>query len=333
MPSSEYAAIPITEKTITLGRAGLEAEFESSRQYPAPRLDPYCYPGRKPETSFVLGVDSRILPMTVVDDPETNRPRFFMATEAGAIDIDDALEKAGLTTMADRIPVITFGSNANPGQLENKFGKLEDKNSYFIPTTKAVIHDLVPVYVPKVGMWKYSFAAMYPEKGTQTEVAVNWLTQSQLEHMHTTEKAYNFSQFGTAALEGSSLEIPAYLYAGKDSVYLDESGNPVRLSASRAEGSRLRVATQPEIQTELFSLTKDALRVQYPHLNAEAAGDLHAMIDSMQPHGFKKVDIGKAMVAALAERGRVASISLLDAIPVKDQDVTPKTLGAIVYGK
>jgi hypothetical protein len=333
LPGGEYAAVPIDEKTIALGQAGLLGEVELISQYPAPRVEPLCYPGRKPETSFVLGEESRILPMTVVDDPKSHCPRFFMATESGTISIDDALEKAGLTPMAERIPVVTFGSNANPGQLASKFSKQEDKDSYFIPTTKALVHDLVPVYVPKVGMWKYSFAAMYQEDGVKTEVAINWLTPAQLAHMHTTERAYTFSQFGTAELDGSNLEIPAYLYVGKDSVYIDEFGRPVRLDECKTTGSELRVAGQTEMQVELFELTEQALIAQYPHIKEHGITDLHAMIDSMHDHALKKVDVGKTMAAALTDSGRVANISLLEAIPAEHQDITPKTLGEIIHGK
>lgn len=331
-----YASVPISLKS-------LSAEpVTRAEQYPAPRVLPLAYPGVRPETSFTNGENGHVWPVAVETDPKTNEIRFFINTESGVWDLDDALERAGALKMDERIPVVTFGSNANPGQLLNKFKKLETSaEQQVVPTTKAVLHNATPVYVPKVGIWNYSFADLYPEQGAETEVFVNWLTPTQLEAMHKTEKAYTFCEYGTVALDGADAEIPAYLYASTVNVYLGEDEKPVRLANIRTEHSTLRALDQEGIQQELAGLTGSHLKDSFEHIQKEVGeseivvDSLHRIIQTMPDYiganneAFKKGDIGNAMAEYLVDIGRAAPASLLSVIPVKNQNVDPLNFGEI----
>lgn len=331
-----YEPVPLAAKPLS------EQKNTHVDEYPAPREQALTYPGVRPETSFTNGDGAEVWPVAVHEDPESGEIRFYINTESGVWDLNDALKLAGASLMEDRIPVVTFGSNANPGQLLNKFRELQDETDrQIVPTTKAMLHDVAPVYVPKVGIWNYSFADLYPEKGAETEVFVNWLSPAQLEKMHKTEKAYIFSQYSTIELGGTDLKLPAYLYAGNASAYLGEDGRPVRLSTVNTTGSKLRALSQREIQEELLKDTKDHLIDRFEHIKTVinegdfSVGALHEVIQTMPEiigldgTPLKKNMIGNAMAEYLASIERTAP-TLLSAIPVENQNIKPLTLGELM---
>lgn len=345
----EYEAVPLNMRTLA------SVALDTVKNFKAPRQEPLHYPGLRPESGFTLGVNGSVLPVEISKDPKTGELNFYINTENGVWNLNDALKEAGATPIEDRIPVVTFGSNANPGQLVDKFaqhvesGELKAEDSYFIPTTEATIEDLAPVYVPKVGIWKYSFSTLFPLEGATTSVHVNWLTREQLEIMHTTEKAYEFCEFGEATITGGDLNVPAYMYVAKgaSSAYLDAEGKPVVMEGANVEGVDIRVISQQEIQDELLDETRQALLAEFPHLTHEelsSIAGLHETINSMPEHTpvdaskypdarYKKMHVGNMMVEELISRDRVATESLIDRIPEDKIGVAPMTLAEILHNK
>lgn len=345
----DYEAVPLPLKPLA------SVALDSVENFKAPREEPLRYPGLRPETGFTLGANGVVLPVELAMDPATNTPNFYVNTESGVWNLNDALVEAGATPMEDRIPVVTFGSNANPGQLMHKFaehvktGDLKAEDAYFIPTTEATIEGLAPVYVPKVGIWKYSFSTLYPLEGATTNVHVNWLTKQQLEIIHTTEKAYEFCEYGKATIGDNVLQVPAYMYVAKgaSSAYLDAEGKPVVMEGADVEGVDIRVIPQREIQDELLLETRDAILAEFPHLSQrglDSVEGLHEAISTMPNYSpadtskypeerYKKMHVGNMMVEALKSRGRVAEASLIDQIPDTQIGVTPITLAEILHNK
>lgn len=346
--TNAYAAVPLSMRPLS------DIPIKDAGEYQAPRKTPLLYPGLRPETAYILGNNESVLPVEVQNalDPEAELPRFYINTEHGVWDLDDILKDAGATPMSDRIPVVAFGSNANPGQLVDKFaehaknGELRPEDSYFIPTTEGVIEGVAPAYVPKIGIWKYTFSTLYPLDGAKVETHINWLTKEQLEIMHTTEKAYEFCEHGTVTLNGSELVMPAYMYVAKNasSAYIDENRKPVVMEGASVHGADVRVVSQEGIQNELLALTAEGLAEEFAHVAREdvlTLDGLHAVINDMPNHtprdqekypqdAYKKGDIGNMMVDILRGQGRVADISLIDQIPEDKQGVAPKTLAEIV---
>ena len=320
--------------------------IEDAKGYVAARVEPTTYPGRRPEGGFT-GVETdgdsvALLPTKCFETIDENgRPalHFNVQTDYGVCDLDDILRSEGAAEMADRVPIITFGSNANPAQLANKFKDLSTAaDHHIIPTTETHLEGATPVYVPKVGTFGYSFADLYPEAGAKTAVMINWLSPDQLVRMAETEASYTLCRLGDVRLDETDVAVPAQLYVGKVSVYSDEKGNPVRLREVPTVGSGFTEMSQEEIQTELLRLTGDYLREAFPHIGPEellSAEGLRTVIKNMPGKNRKgdplaRRELGGAMARYLEGTGRVQSASLLDTIPREDQDITPLTLRQIM---
>src|SRR5579859_8119299 len=215
------------------------------------------YPGRRPEGSFslsggqvTLGKFLESAPIVVVEgEPQDESqikeaPAFYVKVkeENGkelVWNIDDLLEKAGALKMEDRIPVITFGSNANPGQLALKMEdpKLEGADKYIVPTLKAHVKRMPPVYVARIGINGYTFTDLVPtnDPNAKTEVYVNFLSRPQLEAVNATEGAYSLCELPDVSVDtadSEGIKMPAYLYVGRaDSktadILTDEQGRPI----------------------------------------------------------------------------------------------------------
>jgi hypothetical protein len=246
------------------------------------------YPGDRPKWSFSL-TGQQINPVELVtsplrDDMAHDQPTFYVnvkdqaaATKRGSYEFSDQLiydmnhilKSLEALPMEARYPIITFGSNANPGQLAQKFKKLEGADKDVVPTLKAHVKGVVPVYAPRIGINGYVYAVLHTAPtDAKSEVYINFLSKAQLEVMNSTEKAYGLCEFSEASIESLDgvLNIPAYVYAGTNSantkgVLLDEKERPVRLAESISEEERLTgefgVMSQSEVQKYIYSLIAD----------------------------------------------------------------------------
>lgn len=133
---------------------------------PAPSVDPSCYPGRRPEHSYLLCGDHLL--------------------GLDRLDFDVELARLRAPAVRDRHPVLAYGSNACPAQLLRKFGRLGC--SVVVPVTRAWLQGFAVVYSDHVSRYGAVPATLVPSDDTCTEVFVAWLDADQLVVMDRTEQ-------------------------------------------------------------------------------------------------------------------------------------------------
>jgi len=275
------------------------------------------YPGKRPEKSFsvfgghvspgeflashpVLSVDevraegTPAFYVKVNNENSTSESSSFEFDDELVFNIDDLLSSVEAVPMKDRYPVIAFGSNANPGQLIQKFKDLEGADRNIVTTLHASVKGVVPVYVARIGLNGYVFTDLFPtdDPEAECEVFINFLSRAQLEAMDATEKAYSLCEISDVSIKtsGEDFKTHAYLYVGKvkegedgakgAGVLTDEKGRPIRLAELNANGAKIDdefgAMTQTEVQRYIYKIAgahiADAFRLkEYPQNETEIA--------------------------------------------------------------
>jgi hypothetical protein len=251
------------------------------------------YPGDRPEGSFSLN-GQQISPVDIStrlsdEGAAHNQANFYInvedesaPTKVGSYEfsskliynINDVLRSLEALPIERRYPVIAFGSNANPGQLAQKFKELDGADKDIVPTLHASVNGMVPVYVARIGLNGYVFTDLYPTNNekAECEVFINFLTPAQLEAMDATEGAYSLCEVPNVTIRGTASEetiiSDAYLYVGKvkinnegpkgAGILADNEGRPIRLAELNASGEGIdeefAAMTQSEVQSYLHEV-------------------------------------------------------------------------------
>jgi len=266
--------------------------------------------------------------------------------------LDDFLRSTEAAIMAERYPIVAFGSNANPGQLAQKFRDLEGVDQNVVPTMLAKIKRVVPVYAARIGINGYMFTDLFPAgEDVKTTVHVNFLSQPQLEAMDATEKAYSLCEIADVELEtqdGQGYTTSAYLYIGREddqgaNILTDSQDRPIRLAEISARGETLEeqfaVMSQTETQRYIFQIAGDkiARKLLLPDVLSNEVDLVKIIInrkndprlasfrthiqenESDQPLGRM---VGRYIQNAIYDTGRTAQASgLRKLIPKEAQDI------------
>lgn len=292
--------VPLSARTVF----GLP--IESAEDFPSPgakRLDdnglPLAlqYPGHRPANSFSV-LQDRVIPGQLLSSEASSDHRFYVnigsPTESlGVFDFDDVLREAEVPVLGERFPVVAFGSNANPGQLRQKFAKLAGGDKDIAPTLKANVSRMVPVYAGRIGINGYVFADIVTSRdpNVTTEAHVNFLSHKQLEAMAETEKAYALSKIDRVQIEtgqGDVIESSAYIFLGRrdDSgagMLADDKGRPIRLAEITTRGHNLPaqfgVMTQSAVQRYIFDIAGRAIAINLLIAPGEEPTSEHELIE------------------------------------------------------
>ncbi|MBL3700892.1 gamma-glutamylcyclotransferase [Leucobacter luti] len=169
----------------------------------APRVRPLSYPGVHPAGSVVITQD-RVWPIrdrwsepldwersaaqrlgttrVQLDAPSAERLGLSTTTLPH---LNSVLEE-GLGVVADGlVPVLAIGSNASPAQLRHKFGT--EPGVLMVPSLRARVTGLRVGFAGFVASLGYVPATIFPEPGAQIELAVQFLSRSQLRAVDRTE--------------------------------------------------------------------------------------------------------------------------------------------------
>ncbi|MEW2387703.1 hypothetical protein AB0933_04995 [Streptomyces venezuelae] len=147
-----------------------------------PALQPLTYPG-PPVTAPALLTGTELLPLHArpgglgawtVDGPRGPRRT-----------LDDVLGALGQPTVAGRHPVLAVGSNASPGQLAHKLGRLGIAGT--VPMVPVRLRGLGVGCSAHIGRAGYVATAPYPRPGEQRTLVVSWLDPAQLPAIDATE--------------------------------------------------------------------------------------------------------------------------------------------------
>ncbi|HCP00968.1 MAG TPA: hypothetical protein DIT35_05700 [Rhodospirillaceae bacterium] len=147
----------------------------------------------------------------------------------------------------DRRPVIGYGSNQSPIRLRQKYGTEHAP----IPVQRAWLADHDVVYSAHFASYGSLPAALRHVPGTRVAVAVNWLSDVELEVMHPTEvDNYHFARLDDLTLEldgGEAIDVAwAYLsFRG----HVGEDTTPFALTEVAAENRQLTELSQLEVLT------------------------------------------------------------------------------------
>ena len=152
-----------------------------------------------------------------------------------------------------RRPVIGYGSNQSPLRLRQKYGTDHEP----IPVQRAWLSDHDVVYSAHFSSYGSLPAALRHVPGTRVAVAVNWLSDAELEIMHPTEvDSYDFAHLNNLELQldGGEVLERAYAYLSFRG-HVGDAGRPFSLKEVASENRQF-----PELgQREALSLMRDRI--------------------------------------------------------------------------
>lgn len=152
-----------------------------------------------------------------------------------------------------RRPVIGYGSNQSPLRLRQKYGADHEP----IPVQRAWLSDHDVVYSAHFSSYGSLPAALRHVPGTRVAVAVNWLSDAELEIMHPTElDSYDFARLDNLELQldGGVVLKQAYAYLSFRG-HVGDSGQPFALGEVATENRKFPALGQ----REALSLMRDRI--------------------------------------------------------------------------
>ncbi len=156
---------------------------------------------------------------------------------------------------SDRRPVLAHGSNRAPAQLARKFGHLSEEDGA-VPVTRAWLREYDVVYAAHITRYGAVSSTLQHAPGCEAALAVNWLTEVQLQRMHETEGVggYAYGQLESVALvleAGPAAQLDEVaLYLGRHGCLTIE-GTAVGLAAVPSRNRQHRALHQEEVQAWL----------------------------------------------------------------------------------
>lgn len=216
----------------------------------------------------------------------------FMVTTEGVIDVardyqgfceevNDYLTAHNLEPLEARVPIIAYGSNSNPAQIQERMTKYAQPGAenalQTIPHQVATIPDAAVVWHGKPSQAGGVFAELYRGDDTQdvtSQVHLAYMTAGQIASLHASEGiTYRLTEMTVLAGEDHR-PITAYAYVAGKSVVLQQNGEVVKV---RREG-------EPKVDGAMS--VEEAVEFMLEHAadaaGAENARDLIASTESMK---------------------------------------------------
>jgi hypothetical protein len=171
--------------------------------------------------------------------PYVIHPRSYALVDGRATDLD-----ATAVDLANRVPLLAYGSNAAPEVLARKLAGDHDP----APVLRAALADFDVVYSAHVASYGSIPATLRRSPGTTVSAFVALLTESQLHRIAATEPNYELRE-----LQGLACRLDGGAVLGEMSAFLTRHGclsiasDAVALAAVEAEGRTLRAMSQAEI--------------------------------------------------------------------------------------
>lgn len=236
---------------------GTQPMIEDARAYPSARQDPTVYPGARPSQPYLLeGNKVRLIHFI---DPEDIHSGRISLDDGTSVSLDERLRQLGAMGLDERIAVIGYGSNRNPGQILKKWsdarGRTDAQRKGFdrvqdvVPVLKGTLEN-VDVVVEQFGSYGTVYAGILESpqtKGQKTEVWLTLLDPVQLrimnesEGIHGNSPAYKMAVFPGYRIEGFQETISPLGYAGDSRIFKSQTHNsPIAFaSVFSSGGSRL----------------------------------------------------------------------------------------------
>jgi hypothetical protein len=210
--------------------------------------DPHCYPGERPSTSFVTD-GNEVLPVRVQDGGAIE-----LHTQEGWNDVNSWLAAHGVVSLADRIPVVSYGANLCPPTLRKKLEYDGRPDLKIVPTIYGWVDGIDMVWHESPSQRGSFFAELYnghEVRDTSLQVGTSFLTPEQLLFLHKTEPNYDFGRFSQVRIT-DQLSVPAFLYAGSSQVLLRD-GQPVGVEGVARQNPSLPTDTSHSMLAYVLS--------------------------------------------------------------------------------
>eukprot|EP00668_Euglena_longa_P016909 GGOE01021220.1.p1 GENE.GGOE01021220.1~~GGOE01021220.1.p1 ORF type:complete len:354 (+),score=87.53 GGOE01021220.1:141-1202(+) len=169
------------------------------------------YPYWRPSSSFIFIRDTAYTFSNAVWPGTSDLHRLVVKDGDRARSVADVLQQRGVPVAAvdpnERwTAVLAIGSNAGVTQLQRKFPADLFPAGTVIPVVQSVLLDFDVVYAPLVAPYGSVVATLQASPGSAVELFVTYLTDPQLERMHSTEGGYNLLRLNAIQLHvGQSL--------------------------------------------------------------------------------------------------------------------------------
>lgn len=204
---------------------------------------------------MITDAESAYRPITPLTKAEQANDYPYQAPAASYL-IEDGryrlIEKFSQDMLADRVAVLSVGSNRAPQQLYRKFG-----DEAVLPVTRAMLYNCDICHSACFSYYGAVPCSAYPSFGTSIMLNAVWLTKSQLQVMHDTEAvgiAYDFCRWDKGVVEIFDAPQPdaIYGYATRLGYLDDKAGNAVSLSALPAQNRTYQEMSQQQARRHLY---------------------------------------------------------------------------------
>ena len=233
------------------------ATGRAASDWPSSRQVPSTYPGAAPDHHHLL-VDGRVLPLDV-----RWRDGTLAMTLPDATPVDDVLARAGSAPLAERVPVLAYGTNRSPHTLVLKFAHHGRHRSPRPGAAAPVLAGRltgVDVVAAGVSSQGFVYADLTPSAGTGISVLLGLLDPAQAAALHDSEGVgrgmYECALVPGFEVAGTSLHLDVVGYAGCRPVFVSpETGTPLAFSIVPASGRRFPAYEQVELTTHVLVST------------------------------------------------------------------------------
>ena len=208
----------------------------------SPLDDPLSYPGRLAPWSGLLvgdhflavgGIDGRdpAEHLVVIDEPI---PGFDADLRRSQLTLRRALARLGVAGPDDRAPVLSFGSNASPGQMRAKL--VRAGVSTVLPMIMASVDGWRPTVSAHVSRPGYlPITACRDERARGVATVILLCDPEQLAAVDRTEANYQrIGGIDGVVVDGGRTMTGCHLYLGEHGALGDHRGRPVRWRSERA---------------------------------------------------------------------------------------------------
>jgi hypothetical protein len=180
--------------------------------------------------------------------------------------------EAAEVDLAERIPLLAYGSNAAPEVLARKLGTAPDP----VLMVRTDLHDFDVVYSAHVSPYGAVPATLRRSPGTEVPAFVAYPTAEQLRLLSTTEPNYELARFDRPACTLERGNAPAELnaYVSRHGCLLLDGGE-IAVAKIEATGRRFAAMAQREVLERVRDLL-DPGRDLASFVEACAAGEISA---------------------------------------------------------
>lgn len=238
-----------------------------------PVLDPLSYPGRRvPRPALLLHDD--LLALRPRDVPPGD-----WHVDPGGRRLDEVLRDAGQAVLGERLPVVSVGSNAAPGQVRHKL-RLAGL-PVCVPMVPVRARGVAIGVSGHISVSGYVSASPYSDPGAVSTPVICWLDPRQLAAVDATEPNYQRVRLPAAdfpvRLPGGTPPPEAWLYVNRHGVLaldgrtpLPGAEQPALLRALLAASRRLRELLGPGPSQWVAAVAADpAVRAEGARIFAE----------------------------------------------------------------